>query len=63
LRDRYGERLDVSVVDPRNIMAFWDNIRYGVRPSRPTWVLDRRKFCDGLPDLAALQSAIDEKMG
>jgi hypothetical protein len=55
--------LDVSVVDPRNILALWDNIRYGVRASRPTWVLDRRKFCDGLPDMTALQTAIDAELG
>jgi hypothetical protein len=63
LKERYGERLDVSVVNPRNIMAFWDNIRYGVRPSVPVWVLDRKKVYEGLPDLAHLQSLIDEKMG
>jgi hypothetical protein len=50
--------LDVSIVDPRNILALWDNIRYNVRASRPTWVLDGKKFCDGLPDMAALQIAI-----
>jgi hypothetical protein len=62
LRDRYGQHLDISIVDPRNIMALWDNIRYGVRPSRPVWILDRRKIFEGIPELADLQGTIDAKM-
>ena len=61
LRDRYGDSVDIHIVDPRNIMALWDNIRYSVRPSRPVWVLDRKKFYEGVPDLAILERAIDEK--
>jgi hypothetical protein len=53
--------LDISIVDPRNVLALWDNIRYGVRPSKPTWILDRKKFYEGVPDLAVLQRAIDER--
>jgi hypothetical protein len=63
LRERYGGRLDISVVNPRSIKAFLDNIRYGVRPGVPVWVLDRKKVYEGLPDVADLQSVIDEKMG
>ena len=62
LRDRYGDRLDISVVNPRSIRALLDNIRYKVRPSVPVWILDREKFCEGVPDLADLQNAIDGKM-
>jgi hypothetical protein len=62
LIDRYGNKLDISIIDSRSILSFWEYIRYGARASRPTWLLDRKKFCDGLPDLAALQSAIDEKI-
>ena len=62
LKDRYEDRLDISVVNPRSIRAFWDNIRYKVRPFVPVWVLDREKFCEGVPDLADLQNAIDSRM-
>ena len=62
LRDRYGERLDVCVMDPRNPLAFFDNFRYRVRPSRPMWVLGRDKLCDGIPDLETLQEAIDRRL-
>ncbi|MDR1620808.1 MAG: hypothetical protein LBS00_00365 [Synergistaceae bacterium] len=63
LNERYGDRLTVSVVNPRSIAAFIDNIRYGVRPGVPVWVLDRKKIYEGLPDPATLQNTIDEKMG
>ncbi|MDR3230155.1 MAG: hypothetical protein LBT65_01830 [Synergistaceae bacterium] len=59
MRSRYGERLDINVVDPRNAFSLWDNIRFRVRASRPTWVLNRKKFCDGIPSLTDLENAID----
>lgn len=59
LRERYGERLDVSVVDPRNMLALWDNIRFRIRPSRPAWILENKKLFEGIPELGELQSAID----
>ena len=62
LRERYGSRLDVSIVDPRNILSLWDNIRYSVRASKPVWILDRKKIGEGVLNLADLQSAIDEKI-
>ena len=62
LRERYGEHVEICVMDPRNILAFFDNIRYHVRPSRPTWILNRKKICEGIPDLAVLQEAIDETL-
>jgi hypothetical protein len=51
--------LDINVVDPRNAFSLWDNIRFRVRASRPTWVLNRKKFCDGIPSLTDLENAID----
>ncbi|MDO4785462.1 MAG: hypothetical protein Q4A13_00855 [Fretibacterium sp.] len=54
--------MDVCLIDPRNILAFFDNIRYRVRPSRPTWILDRDKICDGIPRLETLMEAIDRRL-
>jgi hypothetical protein len=62
LKDFYGDRLDISVVNPRSLRAFWDNFRYKVRPFVPVWVLDREKICEGLPDLAELRNAIDKRI-
>ena len=46
-------------MDPRNPLALFDIFRYRARPSRSTWILDRKKLCDGIPSLEALQEAID----
>jgi hypothetical protein len=59
LEQRYGERLKIKVADPRHVLTFWDDIRFRVRTATPAWILNRKKFCDGVPTLAALQNAID----
>jgi hypothetical protein len=58
LKDRWGDRLAVSVVEPGGVRALWDIIRYRVPPSVPVWVLNGKKIFEGVPDLAALQDAI-----
>ena len=64
VKDRYGDKVSISVADPRDIFSVWDNLRYRVqvRPSVPAWILDRKKICDGVPNLSDLQRAIDEKL-
>ena len=59
LRDRYGDKVEVALVDPRNILAFWDNIRFRIRPSTPAWILGGKKIFEGVPDLADLQRVLD----
>lgn len=59
LRDRYGDKVEVSLVDPRNMLAFWDNIRYRIRPAAPAWILGGKKIFEGIPGLAELQRALD----
>jgi hypothetical protein len=62
LRDRYGDRLDLYMVDPRNVMALWDNFRYGVRPAVPAWILGRKKVFEGIPDAGKLRELIDAEL-
>ena len=64
VKDCYGDKINISITDPRDIFSVWDNVRYRVqmRPSIPAWILDRKKICDGIPDLRDLQRAIDEKL-
>jgi hypothetical protein len=54
--------LDISIVDPRNPIALWDIIRYQVRPSRPAWVLNRKKFSEGIPEFEELRNKIEEAL-
>jgi hypothetical protein len=62
LRDRYGDRLEVFLVDPRNILALWDTFRFRIRPALPAWILGRRKIFEGIPDLKELQALIDAEL-
>jgi hypothetical protein len=58
LKERYGERLKIKTADPRYVLTWWDDIRFGVRPATPAWILNGKKLCDGVPSLAVLQDAI-----
>ena len=64
VRDRYGDKVKISIKDPRFITTVWDNLRYSVqvRPPLPAWIVDRKKICDGVPELADLERVIDEKL-
>ena len=62
VKNRYGNKVDVSIIDPRHILSFWYYLRYKVSRSLPAFVLDRKKIFDGVPELADLERAIDEKL-
>ena len=62
LKNRYGNKIDVSIIDPSSILSLWHHIRYKLNPSLPAWVLDRKKIFDGVPELSDLEHAIDEKL-
>ncbi|MDR1932828.1 MAG: hypothetical protein LBQ57_08420 [Spirochaetales bacterium] len=59
IQEHYGKRLEVSVIDPRNITALWDAIRYRIKLGTPAWVLGRRKIFQGVPEFEKLKEAID----
>jgi hypothetical protein len=62
VRDRYGVRVEVTVVNPLSLFALWDSIRYRIAPNVPAWVLGRRKIFDGLPDVEELIGVLDEAL-
>ena len=64
IRERYGDKVKITIKDPRFVTSVWDNLRYKVqvRPPLPAWVVDRKKICDGIPKLADLEREIDEKL-
>ena len=62
LRNKYGDTLEISIIDPRSIISIVDNIRYNVKSSKPTWVLDGRKIFEGIPLWEDLENSIDPLM-
>lgn len=62
IRERYGDRLRVDLLDPRNIMSFFDILRFRVKSTEPTWILDGRLLFRGVPEWKDIQREIDQAM-
>ena len=58
LRERYGDKARISVVDPRNPLVLWYAIRYGAWASF-SWILNGKKIFVGIPELEELERLID----
>ncbi|UZN22585.1 hypothetical protein GM182_01345 [bacterium 3DAC] len=39
LKEEFGDRLRIEVVDPRNILFFFDVLKYGVKGTNSLWVI------------------------
>ncbi|MDR3221424.1 MAG: hypothetical protein LBU46_05365 [Candidatus Accumulibacter sp.] len=63
LRSRYGERLDVSVVNSWGFFELWDVLRLKISPSKPTWVLEGKKVFEGVPKADEIMAAVDAAIG
>ena len=59
LKERYGDKLDVSVVEPRNPLALWDIIRYWAWSPCTAWIVNRKKIFEGVPELEELERRVD----
>ncbi len=59
LRERYGDRLRVDLIDPRNIAFLFDIFRYHVKSTEPVWILDGKVIFRGLPEWENLCDTID----
>ena len=63
LKERYGDKLEVTVVDPRNPLALWDIIRYRAWMPNFAWIVNRKKTFEGIPGLEELERSIDVALG
>ena len=63
LKERYGDKVNISVVDPRNPLVLWYAIRYGAWATFTTWVLNGRKVFEGIPKPEELERFIDSELG
>lgn len=60
IRETFGDRVDISVMDPRSIFSFFDLFRYRVRGTDPVWILNGRKAFEGVPSQDELEQSIRE---
>ncbi|MDR3201360.1 MAG: thioredoxin family protein [Spirochaetales bacterium] len=59
VQDRYGKKVDVTVIDPQNFAALWDAFRYRINLRTPAVVLNGKKIFQRLPEVQELEQAID----
>ena len=59
INKHYGDKVEISVVNPSGFTAIWDSFRLKIKPETPAWVLGGKKIFEGIPSLSELQSALD----
>ena len=59
LRERYGDKISISVVNPSNPIVLWYAIRYGAWAAFTTWILNNKTIFKGIPELEELVRLID----
>ena len=62
VRERFGDRLRVDLIDPRCSFFLFDLVRFNVRATEATWVLDGRLLFRGVPEEAALLSELERRI-
>jgi hypothetical protein len=63
VKERYGDALEVSLVNSWGFLSLWDVVRLGIKPSVPTWVMRSKKIHEGVPSLDVLFETIDGELG
>ena len=58
IRETFGDRVHISVMDPRSIFSFFDLFRYRVRGTDPVWILNGRKVFEGVPSREEIEKSI-----
>ncbi|HPD97304.1 MAG TPA: hypothetical protein PLP89_03170 [Synergistales bacterium] len=59
LREKYGDDLRVDLIDPRSLTAMLDILKYRIKSTEPTWILDGKLIFRGVPEWEELQAIID----
>lgn len=59
----FGTRVELDLIDPRNMFFLLDVLRYGVKPTEPVWVLDGKIAFRGVPEWKDLRAVIEESLG
>ena len=58
LRFNFNDAFEVDVIDPRCLLWFFDFIKYKVRTTEPTWVLDGKVIYRGIPAWEELEKIL-----
>ncbi len=62
LEKDFGDRIRVDLIDPRNILSLLDVLRFRVRGTEATWVLNGKLLARGVPDREYLWNEINRTL-
>ncbi|MEA3508188.1 MAG: hypothetical protein U9R40_04620 [Synergistota bacterium] len=62
LEKDFGDGLRVDLLDPRNILSLLDVLRFRVRGTEATWVLNGKLLARGVPDRGYLCNEINRTL-
>jgi hypothetical protein len=63
VRETFGDRVDIDILDPRCFFWLFDLVRFRVKSTEAAWILDGKLIFRGIPEWADLRRVIAEKMG
>lgn len=62
IRETYGERVEMVVIDPRASIWFFDFFRYRIRANEVTWVMDGKVLFRGVPSWESMREALESRL-
>lgn len=62
IRETYGERIEMVVIDPRASIWFFDFFRYRIKANEVTWVMDGHVLFRGVPPWEEMRKALETQL-
>lgn len=59
IRERYGDRIEIVVIDPRCSLWFFDFFRYRIRADQVTWVMKGKVLFRGVPSWEEMEAVLE----
>jgi len=60
IKREYGDKIEVELIDPRNVLYFFEIFKYKIRAKEIAWVLNNKVFFRGIPLWDELKAALDQ---
>lgn len=63
VRDTFGDRIEIDILDPRCSFWIFDLVRFRVKSTEPAWILDGKLLFRGIPGWTELEGVLAERLG
>jgi len=63
VRDTFGDRIEIDILDPRCSFWIFDLVRFRVKSTEPVWILDGKLLFRGIPGWTELEGVLAERLG